>query len=148
MNIPKYFQYNEHQASGAQPSSEQFSTLKEKGFEAVVNLSPSSARNALREEAALVEQSGMDYIHFPVDCSNLRPLHFNLFKEIMQGLEGKKVFVHCGGNVKSSNLLHMYHVLERGRDERESLETLKKIQNPEDKWIGYFQRMGMQGIEN
>lgn len=148
MKIPNYFQYNEFQASGAQPLPEQFLALKENGFEAVVNLSPPSTRNALKEEASLVEQSGMDYIHFPVDCSNLRPFHYSLFKEIMQGLEGRKVFVHCGGNIKSSNLLHMYHVLEQKRDERESLETLKKIQTPENKWFVYFKQQGMQGIND
>jgi protein tyrosine phosphatase (PTP) superfamily phosphohydrolase (DUF442 family) len=147
MNIQNYYQYNESLAAGAQPTCEQFSALNENGFEAIVNISPVSARNALKEEAAVVEQLQMDYIHFPVDCSNLRPLHYLAFKGIMSGLEGKKVFVHCGGNIKSSNLLHMYHVLEKGNDEAESLATLKKIQNPEEKWFRYFKMMGMKGVE-
>ncbi len=148
MNIQNYYQYNNWLAAGAQPTPEQIAALKEKGFEAVVNISPVSTRNSLKDEAAFVEQLKMDYIHFPVDCSNLRPVHYLAFKGIMSGLEGKKVFVHCGGNIKSSNLLHMYHVLEKGEDEAESLATLKKIQNPEEKWFRYFKEMGMQGIGN
>jgi protein tyrosine phosphatase (PTP) superfamily phosphohydrolase (DUF442 family) len=147
MDIQNYYQYNEKLSSGAQPSLEQIEGLKQKGFDVVVNISPVSARNALKEEAQIVEQHKMDYIHFPVDCSNLRPLHFDTFKGIMNGLEGKKVFVHCGGNIKSSNLLHMYHVLEKGVNETESLNILKKIQNPEAKWFDYFKLMGMQGIK-
>lgn len=148
MDIQNYYQYNESLAAGAQPTPEQIAALKENGFDAVVNISPVSARNALKDEAVLVEQLKMDYIHFPVDCSNLRPVHYLAFQGIMSGLEGKKVFVHCGGNIKSSNLLHMYHVLEKGIDEAESLATLKKIQNPEEKWFRYFKMMGMQGIGN
>ena len=147
MNIQNYYQYNNLLSSGAQPLEEQIKALKDLGFEVIVNISPSSARNALHEESLFVEQRQMDYIHVPVDCSNLRTIHYSTFKGIMNGLEGKKVFVHCGGNIKSSNLIHMYHVLEKGTDETESLKTLKKIQNPEDKWFKYFKSMGMQGLQ-
>jgi protein tyrosine phosphatase (PTP) superfamily phosphohydrolase (DUF442 family) len=146
MTIQNYFQYSELLASGAQPSQDQINDLRAEEFEAIVNISPISARNAVKDEALIVEQNNMDYIHFPVDCSNLRPLHYSTFKGIMNGLEGKKVFVHCGGNIKSSNLLHMYHVLEKGIDEEESLQALKQIQNPEAKWFDYFKRMGMRGL--
>jgi protein tyrosine phosphatase (PTP) superfamily phosphohydrolase (DUF442 family) len=147
MDIANYFKYNELLSSGAQPSAEQIEALKAHGFEVIVNISPSSTRNAIKDEAQVVEKQQMDYVHFPVDCSNLRPIHYNTFRGIMAGLEGKKVFVHCGGNIKSSNLLHMYHVLHKGMDEAESLKTLKKIQNPEAKWFNYFRSFGMQGLE-
>jgi uncharacterized protein (TIGR01244 family) len=148
MEIKNYFQYHEKLASGAQPDAAEIVQLKANGFEAVVNISPSSARNALKEEAQLVEQANMDYVHFPVDCSNLRPVHFHTFKGILNGLADKKVFVHCGGNIKSSNLIHMYHVLESGIDEKESLKTLSKIQKPETKWFSYFKSMGMSGLSD
>ena len=146
MDIQNYYQYSDLLSSGAQPTAEQIASLKIEGFEAVVNISPASTRNALKDEAQIVESLQMDYVHFPVDCSNLRPIHYQTFKGIMNGLEGKKIFVHCGGNIKSSNLLHMYHVLEKEMDEAESLKTLKRIQNPEEKWFYYFKRMGMKGL--
>ena len=147
MDIANYFKYNDLLSSGAQPSTEQIEALKAAGFEAIVNISPVSARNALKEEAPVVEKLQMDYVHFPVDCSNLRAVHYKTFSGIMTGLEGKKVFVHCGGNIKSSNLLHMYHVLEKGIDEAVSLKTLKQIQNPEEKWFRYFKSFGMKGMQ-
>lgn len=143
--IEKYYQYNYKLASGAQPSEAEFAELKELGFEAIVNLSPASTRNALANEALIIEKTGMHYVHFPVDCSNLKKFHYTTFEGIMNGLKGKKVFVHCGGNIKSSNLIHMYNVLANNQDERKSLETLYKIQLPEDKWFDYFKLMGMEG---
>lgn len=143
MNILNFFQYNDKLASGAQPNAEQITLLKEQGFEAIVNISTPSAKNALSNEAQMVEKLKMDYVHFPVDCSNLRPFHFETFKGIMNGLEGKKVFVHCGANIKSSNLLFMYHVLEKGLNKEASYKVLTQIQTPEAKWYSYFKEMGI-----
>lgn len=145
-SIYNYFQYTENLSAGAQPTAEQLLDLMNDGYEAVVNISPASARNALTNEAALVERMGMYYAFFPVDCGNLQPIHYQTFAGIMNGVKDKKVFVHCGGNIKSSNLLHMWEVLANGKDEQESLQTLYKIQNPEPKWFEYFKLMGMKGL--
>jgi len=145
-SIGRFHRYDEDLAAGAQPSPEQLEALKGEGFEVIFNISPASARNALPAEAGIVEGLGMDYVHFPVDCSNLRPIHYREFRGILSGIEDKKVFVHCGGNIKSSNLLHMYLVLERGVPEEESLAILRQIQDPEAKWFAYFKSMGMRGL--
>ena len=146
ISIPNYFVYHDLLAAGGQPSREQLSTLKGDGFDAVVNISPVSSRNAVLDESGIVESLKMDYAHFPVDCSNLKPFHYRTFKGILDGFEGKKVFVHCGANIKSSNLIHMYHVLEKGIDESVSLTTLYEIQIPEEKWFKYFRTLGMEGL--
>ena len=144
--IGRFHQYEKNLAAGAQPNPEQLEALHDEGFEVVFNISPASTRNALPGEAGLVEGLGMDYVHFPVDCSDLRPLHYLTFRGILDGLGGKKVFVHCGGNIKSSNLIHMYNVLEKGVPEEESLAILMSIQDPEPKWFDYFKQMGMRGL--
>lgn len=146
-NIGNFYQYSEELASGAQPSIEQLQELKNNGYEVIFNISPQSARNSMVNEAEVVEKLGMDYVHFPVDCTNLRPIHYKAFEGIMKGISDKKVFVHCGGNIKSSNLIHMYHVLNKGMNESISLQTLYKIQYPENKWFNYFKLMGMKGVE-
>lgn len=140
-----FYCYNDRLASGAQPTVDQLIDLKNEGYEVVVNISTYSARNALKNEAEIVEKLGMYYVHFPVDCSHLQPIQYKTFEGIMNGLAGHRVFVHCGGNIKSSNLLHMYHVLVEGKDEKESLQTLSTIQTPEAKWFDYFRSFGMKG---
>lgn len=140
-----FFKYDEKLASGAQPTIDQLIDLKNDGYEVVVNISTSSARNALKNEAEIVEKLGLYYVHFPVDCSDLQPIHYKTFEGIMNGLASKKVFVHCGGNIKSSNLIHMYQVLLEGKDEKESFEILTRIQSPETKWFEYFRSFGMKG---
>lgn len=146
MEIQNYFKHNQTLSSGAQPTIEQINELKRQGFEAIVNISTPSAKNAIADEAIYVEKNGMDYVHFPVDCSNLKPTHYQIFKGIIKGFENKKTFVHCGANIKSSNLIHMYQVLENGKNEVDSLNELCKIQIPENKWYDYFKTLGMKGI--
>jgi protein tyrosine phosphatase (PTP) superfamily phosphohydrolase (DUF442 family) len=146
-SITNFSAYHERLAAGAQPSETDIQALAEEGYRVIINISPVSARNSLKNEAELVERAGMYYIHFPVDCSNLQPIHYQTFKGIMTGVTDEKTFVHCGGNIKSSNLIHMYAVLENNADEAESLKILRKIQQPEQKWFAYFKLMGMRGVE-
>lgn len=145
-DIFNYYEYNSKLSAGGQPTEDQLEAISKEGFDAVINLSPVSTRNYLPTETELTESLGLDLVHFPVDCSNLQDKHYRVFSSIMKEFEDKKVFVHCGGNIKSSNLLHMYNVLESGIDEADSLKELKQIQQPEEKWFSYFKRMGMQGL--
>lgn len=145
--INNFYQYNDLLAAGGQPSEQQIRVLKEEGYEAIVNISPVTTRNYFDGEAALIEELNMHYIHFPVDCGNLQEIQYFVFRNILDGLKGNKVFVHCGGNIKSSNLIHMYQTLEEGVDESQSLQSLKKIQQPEEKWFSFFQKLGMKGLQ-
>jgi protein tyrosine phosphatase (PTP) superfamily phosphohydrolase (DUF442 family) len=146
--INNYYAYSEFLSAGGQPTPEQLKYLKEEGFELVINISPVSARNALHNEHQITEQMGMDYVHFPVDCSNLRPFHYLMTTNLLKSAEGKKTFMHCGANIKTSNLIHMYQVLEKKMNEQDSLRILLAIQQPEEKWFRYFSEMGMQGEQN
>jgi protein tyrosine phosphatase (PTP) superfamily phosphohydrolase (DUF442 family) len=144
--IFNYYEYSEELSAGGQPTEKQIEALKDTGFEAIVSISPVSTRNYLSTEAELTEKLNLDFVHYPIDCTNLRENHYSVFKNILKGLEGKKVFVHCGGNMKTSNLIHMYKVLEEGVSEEDSVKELKIIQQPEEKWFSYFKEMGMQGL--
>ena len=143
--IPRYFEVNDYYATGAQPTEEGISQLKENGFSAIINLSPTSTPNFLPLEGKLTEDLNMEYVHYPVDCSNLKDRHYKVFSKILNGLDGEKVFIHCGGNIKSSNLMHMFRVIEKKENENDSLKDLLKIQDPEEKWFEYFRRFGMAG---
>lgn len=144
--ILNYFEYDNTLSAGGQPTVDQIKALKTGGVEVIVSISPENTRNYLPVEAEVVNDLKMKFFHYPIDCSNLQADHYLTFKQILQEHKGKKIFVHCGGNIKSSNLIHMYKVLELRVDEKDSLEELKKIQEPELKWINYFKEFGMMGL--
>lgn len=142
--IINFHQYSNVLAAGGQPTEDQITDLKANGFTVLINISPQSAKNAVLNEALIAEKQGFVYVHFPIDCSNLQTYQYEMFRTILQQCKQEKTFVHCGGNIKTSNLLHMYAVLELKRDESESLKELYSIQTPEEKWFTYFAAFGLK----
>jgi len=130
-------------ATAAQPAAEHFSWLKQQGFDAVVNISTPTARNFLRDEATIAMAAGLDYVHAPVDCTSLDVQHYETLRGVLSAFKGKKVLVHCAGNVKASGLMHLYRVKELGQQAAPLREQLRMQGWHEPKWFAYFDRMGV-----
>lgn len=140
--LPKYQSLTAQLATAAQPAPDDFPWLREHGFDAVINLSTPTANNYLPNEARLAMDAGLAYVHAPVDCSKLVPEHYQIVKGLLDAFSGKKVLLHCAGNVKSSGLAHIYRVRELGED-RVSLREALQVQGwHEPKWYRYFDLMG------
>lgn len=56
----------------------------------VFSISPASTRNYLQTEATIAESLGMEFVHYPVDCSNLIDSHYKVFSKILEGIADKK----------------------------------------------------------
>jgi uncharacterized protein (TIGR01244 family) len=140
--ISRYLEVDGRLATSAQPTPEQFRRLATAGFDAVVNLSTPTARNFLPEEARLAMEAGLAYVHAPVDCSRLEPAHDELLRGVLRAFEGRRVLVHCAGNVKSSALVQLWRVRERGEDPDRLVEELRALGWHEPKWFDYLERMG------
>lgn len=146
-SLPNFAEVNDHLATGAQPTPEGISQLKELGFKAILNLSPISTPNYLEIEGALAAELELEYVHSPVDCSNLKMSHYDSFRLFVTAFHGKKTFVHCGGNIKSSALMHPYLVKELGMDEKKSLGMLMDIHVPEAKWFDLYEKIGLSLVD-
>ncbi|HEY3450755.1 MAG TPA: protein tyrosine phosphatase family protein [Myxococcales bacterium] len=144
MNSPiENFQViNDRLATAAQPAAEDFAWLREQGFEAVINLSTPTARNFVPEESKLALESGMAYVHAPVDCSELTPEHYKVVRGLLEAFSGRKVLLHCAGNVKSSGLAHIYRVHELKEDRQRLRAELENQGWHEPKWFKYFDQLG------
>jgi len=66
LEILNFLQLDGLTGTGGQPGVEQFKTLFEVGFQAVINLALPTSDNALANEGSLVTHLGMTYIHIPV----------------------------------------------------------------------------------
>ncbi|MGC4115821.1 MAG: protein tyrosine phosphatase family protein [Myxococcales bacterium] len=133
---------NDQLATAAQPEAQDFAWLREQGFQAVINLSTPTARNFLHDEAKVAMESGLAYVHAPVDCSKLTPEHYEVVKGLLEAFAGKKVLLHCAGNVKSSGLAHVYRVRKLGEDSRRLRAELETQGWHEPKWYRYFDQLG------
>ena len=145
--IERYVEVDALIATAAQPGPEAIAWLRGHGFEAVVNLSTPTAKNFLRDEARLVLEAGMAYVHAPVDCSRLVPEHYEVLEGVLGAFRGRKVLVHCAGNVKSSALVALYRHLARGEPLAPLVDGLRAQGWHEAKWFDYFERMAAQGVD-
>jgi uncharacterized protein (TIGR01244 family) len=149
MNAPieRYQEVDALLATAAQPRPADVAWLHEQGFEVVVNLNTPTARNFVADEARLVMEAGMAYVHTPVDCSRLEPSHYEVLRGVLDAYPGRKVLVHCAGNVKSSALVALHRHLARGEPLEPIVAELRAQGWHEPKWYDYFARMSAEPVD-
>lgn len=103
--ILNYIKINELISTSGKPTAEQLETLKEEGFEVIVNISTDFFDN----ENKTVSKLGMTYIHIPVDFEEPKVSDLKLFLNIMQSLGANKVLVHCDKNYRVTSFMYVYH---------------------------------------
>lgn len=144
--IERFVEVDDLLATAAQPGPEGIAWLRERGFDAVVNLSTPTARNFVHDEARLVMEAGMAYVHAPVDCSRLEPAHYEVLRGVLDAFRARKVLVHCAGNVKSSALVALHRHLARGEPLEPILAALRAQGWHEPKWYEYLERMAAAAV--
>jgi protein tyrosine phosphatase (PTP) superfamily phosphohydrolase (DUF442 family) len=141
--IPHWMEIDEHLALGAQPDADAVRTLARDGCTLVVNLNAPGARNYWEGEASAVAETGMHYVHYPLDCSSLSGEKYEILRGILMAHRRGKVFLHCAMNVKSSAMAHVFRVRELGHDPRLSREEIARATpGHEPKWERFWSEMG------
>lgn len=127
--IHNYVRVSDALSSSGQISYDQVKTLKEAGFEVIINLAPAAeSRNAL--EGFLAIQEGMSYVHIPVSWQDPSPADLQLFFDVMEASKDRKVFVHCFANMRASAFVYLYRTLHQDVSEEEALAAMHKVWDP------------------
>ena len=116
-------------ASAGQIGYEQIPLLKERGYEVVVNLAVADEERNGRE-GFLVAREGLAYVHIPVDWNEPTLEDVELFFDVMQANEGRKIFVHCFANMRASAFVYMYRTLVEGVPEAQARATMEEVWDP------------------
>ena len=118
-------------ASAGQVGYDQISLIREEGYEVVVNLAiADEERNG--QEGFLVAQEGLTYVHIPVDWNQPRLGDVEMFFDVMQANEDRKVFVHCFANMRASAFVYLYRTLVEGDSEVAARATMNEVWDPEE----------------
>ncbi|WP_460203353.1 protein tyrosine phosphatase family protein [Scytonema sp. NUACC21] len=127
--------------TSGQPTKEQFSAIKQAGYQVVVNLALQKSSNALPDEKQIVEAQNMQYIHIPIVWEN--PIFENVkeFFSVMESNAEKKVFVHCAANKRVSAFIYLYRRLKERTTEENAKKDLNKIWFPNEKWQKLIQNV-------
>jgi protein tyrosine phosphatase (PTP) superfamily phosphohydrolase (DUF442 family) len=131
---PNYVEVSSRLSFAGMPTGPQFADIASTGFEVVVNLATSDIPGELENEAALVEQAGMQYFSNPVNFASPRLTDFEQFSRIMRANREKRVLVHCRTSMRASSFVFLFRVTELGEDPDRAFEAAERVWQPNEQW--------------
>lgn len=132
MDILNYVKISERIGTSGQPRAEQFNDIASGGFGTIINLAVPDSSNAIADEGSVVTRAGMNYFNIPVIWDAPKVEQFRTFATLMNGLEDRKVWVHCALNMRVSCFMYLWHTKFRGMNEDEARSLMRRIWNPDD----------------
>ena len=132
--IRNYVQLTESIGTSGQPTDSQFPLIAAHGYTTVINLAMPDHSDSIANEGEIVSALGMTYVHLPVPFDAPQPLHLRRFSNLMSGLEGERVWVHCIMNYRVS--VFMLHYLEKvaGLSPEQSRSPMFDRWQPDETW--------------
>ncbi|NJR67164.1 MAG: phosphatase [Leptolyngbyaceae cyanobacterium CRU_2_3] len=138
--IYNFIQITDLIATAGQPTVEQFTTIKDAGYEMIVNLAPPNATNAIAHEQEIVEAQGIAYAYIPVIWEHPTLEDLDRFFQVMQANQQRKVFVHCAKNMRVSAFTYLYQVTQLHSDPEIAKVEMDKIWTPNPIWQDFIQQ--------
>jgi protein tyrosine phosphatase (PTP) superfamily phosphohydrolase (DUF442 family) len=140
IDVLNFLQICERVGTGGQPRAEQFADIEAADYKVVVNLAMPDSTNALANEAELVREQRMKYVHIPVVWEDPRDVDLDRFFEVMTLYRDQKIFVHCALNWRVSSFVYLYRVIQKGAPMEVAGESLLKIWKPNPVWQSFIER--------
>jgi protein tyrosine phosphatase (PTP) superfamily phosphohydrolase (DUF442 family) len=112
--------------TGGQPNTQQLRAFKEAGGDIVLDVrDPMEPRPV--EEAALVQQLGMEYVNIPVRAGSLDDATMARILEVLRGAGERTLFFHCGSGNRVGAALIPYFVLDQGLEEQDAVDQAMRV---------------------
>ncbi len=138
--ILHFLPISETLGTAGQPTPPQFADIRAAGYQVVVNLAMPTSSNALPNEAQLVAEQGMTYVHIPVVWESPTLADLEKFLAVMEAHQGQKVLAHCALNMRVSCFVFLYRVIRQGTPPEAARETLLRIWQPDEVWQDFMAR--------
>ena len=108
-NLVPNFHHADHGIyTSGQPTHEGFEVLASMGLQTVINVLPE--KYCMRDESAIVRQSGMIYRSIPFDTSRFRKEPVEQFAEVLKKAK-KPVLIHCSTGNHAGGMWFAYRIL-------------------------------------
>jgi uncharacterized protein (TIGR01244 family) len=134
-DIYNYLPLTGNLLTSGQPTREQFDTIAKAGVQTVINLALETSTNALQDEAGVVRDLGMEYVHIPVIWEQPTRDALIKFMDTMDGQGEKKVLVHCAANMRVSVFVALYRSLRLGWDREAAFKDVHQIWDPSEEKV-------------
>ena len=145
-NLSNYIEYAETSdgiglglyASSGQPTKGDIAELASADYQRVIYIALTTNETALEGEDALVLESGMQYLHVPVDFSNPTLRNFQSVANALQSQPDLKTLLHCQVNLRASTFSFLYRVIFLAVPTEVAKKDLDSIWIPNPVWFDFI----------
>lgn len=128
----------ENLGTAGQPAENQFASIREAGFDVVINLALPTSDNAIPNEGSIVTALGMTYVHIPVSFEAPAVADFEAFSAVMEAFRSRNIFVHCAANKRVSAFLFLHRFLRCGVEHAEAHGDMLAVWSPDEVWSRFI----------
>jgi protein tyrosine phosphatase (PTP) superfamily phosphohydrolase (DUF442 family) len=115
-----------HVVTGGQPTAEQLKAFRAAGGDIVLDLrDPMEPRPV--DEAALVQQLGMEYVNIPVRGGSLDDTTLEQILAVLRRAGDRTLFFHCGSGSRVGGALIPYFILDQGMEEDDAVGQAMRV---------------------
>ena len=139
-NIRDYYPINDCLVTSGQPTSQEFASIAQAGYQIVINLATSSSTNALPNEGVIVTDLGMVYVHIPVVWDRPELKDLEMFFRVMHAFSQQKVWVHCAKNMRVSCFIYLWQKYGLKLPEDRAKYPMSQIWQPTGVWQKLIER--------
>ena len=137
-SIDNFIALSPHLSTSGQPNVEQLLQLGSAGYRWVINLGLIDTDYAVQNEADLLQQQGINYIHIPVPFNAPQLCHFRQFTRALRAVGNDKVLVHCARNMRVSTFVALYRVKEHNHPLGQAWFDIREIWEPNEVWAQFI----------
>jgi uncharacterized protein (TIGR01244 family) len=139
--IKSFLQLDDHIATAGQPTVAQIAQIAAAGYDVVINLALHDQDYSLADEAGVVREAGMAYMHIPVQWEHPTRADLTRFCDAMDARRRERVFVHCAANMRVSVFMALYRILQLGWDRERAFVDVARIWQPNAVWAAFIEEM-------
>lgn len=138
MTVKDFKQISNLIATSGQPTLDELKDIAELGYDTIINLSVPNSNLAIPREGQIAINNGMNYVHIHVQWQSPSSEQFKLFRSIMDSLKGKKVWVHCVGNVIAAYFVYTYLMNSPNSHDVKDAESIIDISTVTENWSQFI----------
>ena len=138
--ILNYLPLGDRYGTAGQPTEKQFQLIKDSGYAGVINLALPSSTGALPDEARIVSDLDLRYVHIPVQFEAPALDDLQKFFATLDEFGEQKVFVHCAMNMRVSAFMFLHRVLKQNVPVSEAELALHRIWTPDPVWQAFIDK--------
>ena len=140
-HIRNFLRIDDLLATSGMPKPDDFTAMRQAGFDVVINLALPTSDNALPNEGELVSAQGMTYVHIPVKFNAPTEDDLMAFFAAMQKHQGRKMLLHCAANKRVTAFLGLYRVIRQKWEIEPAFAPARAVWEPDAVWSSFVSAM-------